>query len=221
MCGRYVLAVDPGALQDAFSLTEVPQFSPRFNVAPTQINPVITNEAPDAAAMMRWGLIPSWAKDKKMASALINARAESAAEKPSFRAAFKRRRCLVPVSGYYEWQERESGGGIPTYIHLPDSPLFALAGLWEVWREPETGETVKSYTIITTDANEYMSQFHHRMPVILDRRDYEVWLHDGDATPATSALMRPYSGSMDAYVVSRAVNRPMNDSPDLIEPAAS
>jgi putative SOS response-associated peptidase YedK len=219
MCGRYVLTADPHMLQAAFDLTSVPDFPARYNIAPTQINPVISSEAPDQAVLMRWGLIPSWAKDRKIASSLINARAESVAEKPSFRAAFRSRRCLVPVSGYYEWQERESGGNIPTYIHMPDQPLFALAGLWEIWRDPATDEWVKTYTLITTEANPYISTFHHRMPVILNREEYAEWLHpETAADPAR--LMRPYAGVLEAWEVSRAVNRPANDDPSLIEPVA-
>jgi putative SOS response-associated peptidase YedK len=219
MCGRYVLTADPEQLQAAFDLTSVPDFPARYNVAPTQINPVISSEAPDQAVLMRWGLIPSWAKDRKIASSLINARAESVAEKPSFRVAFRSRRCLVPVSGYYEWQERDSGGNIPTYIHMPDAPLFALAGLWETWRDPQTGEWLKTYTLITTDANAYISAFHHRMPVILNREDYAEWLHPESAEDP-ARLMRPYAGTLHAYEVSRAVNRPVNDHPGLIEPVA-
>jgi putative SOS response-associated peptidase YedK len=221
MCGRYVLSVDPGTLQQSLGLTEVPDFQPHFNIAPTQLNPVITSDASDKAQMLRWGLIPSWSKDKKIASSLINARAESVADKPSFRGAYKKRRCLVPATGYYEWQERDTGGGIPTYIYLPDQPVFTMAGIWETWRDPDTSLWVRTYSLITTDANAYMSQFHHRMPVIIRAEDRALWVNDADADDATAALLRPYDGELLAHVVSRAVNRPANDSPELIEPIAS
>lgn len=220
MCGRYVLSVDPGGLQQAFDLEGMPSFAPKFNVAPTQFNPVISNQAPRQAVLMRWGLIPPWAKDMKLAATMINARAESVAEKPSFRAAYKARRCLVPVTGYYEWPETDASK-TPMYISLPQEPIFAVAGIWEQWRQPETGEIVRSYSMITTDANEFTRQFHHRMPVILRREHYADWLSEGDASPALAALLKPLEGvPMAAHLVTKAVNKPINDSPDLIEPVA-
>ncbi|MBK8025597.1 MAG: SOS response-associated peptidase [Chloroflexi bacterium] len=221
MCGRYVLAVDPEALQTAFNLTSVPDFPPRFNIAPTQFNPVITNEHPSSAELLRWGLIPSWSKDAKIASSLINARADSVAEKPSFRTAFKRRRCLIPATGFYEWTQRDDGKA-PMYIRVADTPVFAFAGLWEVWKDPATGELVKTYAIITTDANDFMQSIHHRMPVIVPPVDYDLWLQAGEISPNDArSVLRPYdAGKMAAYEVSKAVNRPANDSPLLIEPVA-
>lgn len=223
MCGRYVLAVDPDTLQQAFDLSNVPDFPPRFNIAPTQFSPVITNEARDEATLLRWGLIPSWSKDASIAASLINARADSAPEKPSFRSAFKRRRCLVPATGFYEWKKSEDGKSkTPLYIQVSDTPLFAMAGLWEVWKQPDTGELIKTYTILTTDANEFMQPIHTRMPVILRREDYDLWLQE-DEVPADvlRPLLKPFTaGAMKAYEVSKAVNRPANDSPLLIEPVA-
>ncbi|MBL8131188.1 MAG: SOS response-associated peptidase [Anaerolineae bacterium] len=221
MCGRYVLAVDPETLQTAFNLSSTPDFPPRFNIAPTQHNPVITNEAPASAVLMRWGLIPSWSKDTKIGASLINARSESAAEKPSFRNALRRRRCLIPASGFYEWQQRD-GGKAPMYIHLADAPVFAMAGLWEVWKDPATGEIIRTYSILTTDANPFMQSIHHRMPVILQPEDYAAWLATEEVSiDAVRHLMRPFDGgALAAHEVSKAVNRPVNDSPDLIEPVA-
>ncbi len=221
MCGRYVLAVSPELLQQAFDLTMVPDFAPRYNIAPTQYLPVITDEARHDVQLLRWGLIPSWAKDAKMASNLINARSDGVAEKPSFRTAFRRRRCLIPATGYYEWHTGDNGK-VPIYIHLSDQPVFAMAGLWEVWLNPETGELVRTYSLITTDANEYIQAIHTRMPVILQPKDYDVWL-DGETVPAPvlQGLLVPYEGAMAAYEVSKAVNRPINDSAELIIPFAS
>ncbi|MCK6577184.1 MAG: SOS response-associated peptidase [Anaerolineae bacterium] len=221
MCGRYVLAVDPEMLQTAFNLSSAPDFPPRFNIAPTQQNPVISNESPASAALMRWGLIPSWAKDAKIGASLINARSESAAEKPSFRNALKRRRCLIPASGFYEWQQRD-GGKAPMYIHLADAPVFAMAGLWEVWKDPASAEIIRTYSILTTEANPFMQSIHHRMPVILRPEDYAAWLATEEvSSDAVRHLMRPFDGgALAAHGVSKAVNRPANDSPDLIEPVA-
>lgn len=222
MCGRYVLSVDPATIQQAFDLTSVPEFPPRFNIAPTQMLPVISNEARDEATLMRWGLIPSWAKDAKIGSSLINARAESVAEKPAFRAALKRRRCIIPATGFYEWKKDADENKTPLYIQVKDTPIFAMAGLWEVWREPATGELIKTYSILTTDANDFMSSIHTRMPVILSPEDFDTWLQKEEVSAdVLKPLMKPFTaGSMQAYEVSKAVNRPANDSPLLLEPVA-
>jgi putative SOS response-associated peptidase YedK len=222
MCGRYVLAIDPQLVQQEFNLSEVPQFLPRFNVAPTQTMPVITNERPDRVSMFRWGLIPSWSKDISVGSRMINARADSVDVKPSFRTALKKRRCIVPATGFYEWRiEADGKGKQPLYIHLADQPLFGLAGLWEFWKSPE-GEMIHTYTIITTDANDFMEQFHNRMPVILPRDAYSTWLTP-DEMPGSAAreLLVPYTGAMTAYEVSKMVNKPAVDAPECIAPLAS
>jgi putative SOS response-associated peptidase YedK len=219
MCGRFVLAASPEAVQQAFSLaTMPPELPPRYNIAPTQPIAVITNEHPDELTYYKWGLIPSWSKDMTAASRMINARSETAHEKPSFRAAFRRRRCIIPTDGYYEWQERD-GDKIPVFIHMQGREVFAMAGLWEIWQSPDGGE-VRSASILTTDANAFMSTMHHRMPVILNKADYEVWLSPKEQPVALlQALMQPYAGTnLAAYAVSKAVNRPVNDSPALIEP---
>jgi putative SOS response-associated peptidase YedK len=220
MCGRFVLAADPETLQQAFNLASLPDIQPRYNIAPTQIIPVITNEAPDTLSMLRWGLIPSWSKDMSVASKMINARAETAAEKPAFRAAFRRRRCLIPATGFYEWQARENGK-TPMFIHLKNAPVFAFAGLWEIWHSPQ-GDEVRSVTILTTEANSFMRSIHDRMPVILHSADYKTWL-DSSEVPADvlRSLLRPFEAAeMTAYEVSRMVNRPTMDVPELITPVA-
>ena len=220
MCGRFVLAADPALLQRGFNLASLPDIQPRYNIAPTQPVPVITNEAPNALSMLRWGLIPSWSKDMSAASKMINARAETAAEKPAFRAAFRRRRCLIPATGFYEWQARENGRA-PMFIYLKNTPVFAFAGLWEIWHSPQ-GDEVRTFTIITTEANSFMRTIHDRMPVILHPADYETWLDTSDVpVEVLCSLLRPFEAAeMNAYEVSKMVNRPTVDVPELIAPVA-
>ena len=220
MCGRFTLTVDPEQLAAAFGLTTAPDFEPRYNIAPTQNALVITAERPDAAQFMRWGLIPSWAKDAAMGAKLINARSETAAEKPSFRTALKKRRCLVPISGFYEWQT-QAGAKQPFYITAHDSPLLSLAGLWESWRDPATGQDVRTFTILTTAANEFMRDFHERMPVVVQPEDRAVWMDRADVPDAVLAdlLQRPFEPErMQAWPVSKAVNKPAVDSPECVAP---
>lgn len=221
MCGRYVINVDSDTIQQAFDLDQVVDFAPRYNIAPTQYAPVITNESSKQLSMYRWGLVPSWAKEISIGSKMINARADGIAEKPSFRSAFKRRRCLVPVTGFYEWQKGEGKTKTPMYIHLKDQELFALAGLWEVWHSPD-GDELRTFTIITTDANDFMTPIHNRMPVILRKADYATWLDPNDVPASVlQPLLKPFDPrQMDAYEVSRAVNTPSIDEPDLIRPVA-
>jgi putative SOS response-associated peptidase YedK len=221
MCGRFVLTVNPDLIQTAFDLTSVPALmSPRYNIAPTQPIALITNESPRELNFYKWGLIPSWSKDPSAASKMINARSEGAAEKPAFRAAFKRRRCIIPTDGFYEWQQR-AGEKVPMFIHFKDHELFGFAGLWEVWHSPD-GSEVRTCTILTTDANDFMQTIHNRMPVILHKEDYPLWLSsEEEPTPVLQALMKPYSGDeLTAYPVSKMVNRPGNDAPELIQPVA-
>lgn len=221
MCGRFVLTSDGDAIQLAFDLTTLPgMFAPRFNIAPSQPIAVITNEQPDALTFHKWGLIPSWSKDPKIGNRMINARSETAAEKPSFRAAFRRRRCLIPTDGFFEWQKRE-GGKQPMFIHLNDQPVFAFAGLWEVWHSPE-GDEIRTATILTTEPNDFMASIHNRMPVILRPDDYAAWLAPDEQKSADlEPLMRPFAADeMVAYAVSTFVNRPTNDTPETIESLA-
>ncbi len=221
MCGRFVLTSTPEAIQAEFNLSNVPAaLSPRYNIAPTQPVAVITNEAPDELTFFTWGLIPSWSKDISIGSKMINARSESAAEKPAFRSAFKRRRCLIPADGFFEWQAQGSGK-VPLFIHLEDRPIFGMAGLWEVWHSP-MGDEIRTCTILTTDANDFMKPIHNRMPVILHKDDYPLWLSSEEhPTPVLQELMKPYDGGdLTAYPVSKMVNRPGVDVPECIEPVA-
>lgn len=226
MCGRFTLTTTDGeTLRATFNLDGIPiDLSPRYNIAPTQNIATIIHDdgAPqNTLVRMRWGLIPSWAKDPSIGSRMINARAETVAEKPSFRAAFKRRRCLIPADGFYEWQAQPDGPKVPLYITLQDHALFGFAGLWEVWKDPASGELIHSCTIITTDANERVAPIHNRMPVILRPDTYAIWLDNTeDDTALLQDLLRPYaSEAMSAYPVSREVNRAGNEGPHLIERA--
>lgn len=221
MCGRFTLTADPEVVRDLFSLTAIPDgMEPRYNVAPTQPVAVITNDDPSSLTFHRWGLVPSWAKDITIGNKLINARAETAHEKPSFRAAFRRRRCLIPTTGFYEWKQAD-GGKLPHFIFLRNTPVFAFAGLWEIWYSPE-GDELRTCTILTTSANETVRPLHERMPVILKPEDYAQWLEGGEQ-PAERLipLMKPYDpAAIDIYEVSRLVNRATVDTPELIEPVA-
>lgn len=226
MCGRFTLASETETIAQTFFDVEIPmQFSPRYNISPTQDVAVVANksteEPPAQIEFFHWGLVPSWAKDPKIGNRMINARSETLAEKPSFRSAYKRRRCLILADGYYEWQ-KVPGDRLkqPIYIRLQSEKPFALAGLWEVWQSEEMEEPLRSCTIITCAPNELLKQVHHRMPVILPADAYAQWLSP-DETPAAALqpLLVPYpSEEMEAYPVSRFVNRPMNDSPACIAP---
>jgi putative SOS response-associated peptidase YedK len=223
MCGRFTLTVDPAQLQDAFPGVDIgPGPAPRYNIAPTQPVAVIANNASDKLDYFVWGLIPSWAKDPEIGSRLINARADTLAEKPSFRSAYRRRRCLIPASGFYEWKpEPGSKSKTPMYITLATGKPFAFAGLWEFWQSPD-GSQVLSCTIITTEPNELMAEIHNRMPVILPAEAYSLWLDPNERRPdELDGLLKPYpAAEMVAYPVSRQVNSPQNDTAELILPVA-
>ena len=217
MCGRFTLAAPAEQVAAQFQLPATPELSARYNIAPTQ--QVLGVRAADGgreATFFRWGLVPSWAKDLSVGSRMINARAETVAEKPSFRAALRQRRCLIPADGFYEWQARE-GGKQPYHITMADGGLFAMAGLYERWKSPE-GSWLESCTILTTEANELMRSLHDRMPVILPPEHYDLWLDPGlhDAGPL-EALLVPYPAEqMAAAPVSRGVNHVGNDGPELL-----
>jgi putative SOS response-associated peptidase YedK len=222
MCGRFTLTADPADLKATFYWANFGEadISPRYNIAPTQGVPVITNNGDNKLDYFTWGLIPFWAKDPSIGSRMINARSETLTEKPSFRNAFKRRRCLILADGFYEWQKIPGEKvKIPTYIQLKGGKPFAMAGLWEEWNSPD-GSQILSTTIITTQPNEFMKPIHNRMPVILPESAYEQWLTPKEVTSDTiSPLLVPYNPSqMKAYPVSRVVNNPRNDSPDCIRP---
>ncbi|PJF44159.1 MAG: hypothetical protein CUN55_05460 [Phototrophicales bacterium] len=228
MCGRYTNTVtDPTLLAETFNLSTVPDAStlqPRYNIAPTQLvmtvgrNPAEEN----SIAWMKWGLIPRWAKDSSFAHKLINARAETLSEKPSFRESFLLRRCLIVADGFYEWRKDETGRKVPMYIRLANGQPFGLAGLWDRWVDPTTKESVLTCTIITTHPNDLIKTMHHRMAVILPPEHFDLWLDRNNQDHSLlSDLLRPYpSEDMVAYEVSPKVNNPNYDAPELIEPVA-
>jgi len=240
MCGRFTVT-SPGDVAAEFGV-EVPlELSPRYNVAPTDPVAVIVDKDGRRAELMRWGLVPHWAKDRSIASKMINARAESLDSRPAFRDALSRRRCLIPADGFYEWK-REGKHRTPYYVHLPDRRLFAFAGLWERWKQPD-GEWLITFTIITTDANDLVAPIHDRMPLIVDPADYERWL-DPEPTPREALddilagpsppVVAPGQAGRDPrhwwgrpanppalemFEVSRLVNSVRNEGPQLVEPA--
>ena len=216
MCGRFSLKTPSKVLAKAFKI-EVPTLPLRYNIAPTQQVAAVRSR-PDGRelALLKWGLVPSWAKDASIGSRMINARAETVAEKPAYRWAFRRRRCLVPADGFYEWK-REGGSKQPYHFRMRDEQPFAFAGLWERWRG-ELGEVIDSCTIITTEANELLAPVHDRMPVILPPEAYDTWLDDEftDAL-ALGGLLRPYPAeAMERFPVSTRVNSPKNDDASCV-----
>jgi putative SOS response-associated peptidase YedK len=239
MCGRFTLRAPASAIAEQFGLLEVPPFAPLFNIAPTQPVAVVRQVSSGSSSSrelgwMHWGLIPSWAQDRTMGSRMINARADTVAQKPAYRAAFRRRRGLIVADGFYEWQRPEQTAGLgpgrlsgrgkgaakkqPYFIHLRDDRPFALAGLWETWESPD-GSPLDSSAIITTDANDLMQPIHDRMPVILSPQDYDRWLDPLAEQPDLLALLRPYpSEEMAAYPISAYVNSPTHDDPHCVEP---
>lgn len=219
MCGRFSRRHQVEEIEERFEVeAEGFDFAPSYNIAPSQISPVITFRDRRLIEASKWGLVPFWAKEPSIGNKMINARAETLAEKPSFRNALARRRCLVPADGFYEWQKRGKGPGVPYYIRLRGGGLFAFAGLWEEWKDP-AGGVLHTFTIITTEPNELISAFHHRMAVILAPGDEGAWIDPKLAPADALSLLRPYpAAEMEAFVVSRAVNSPANDGPQLIEP---
>lgn len=221
MCGRFTLTVDPSQLQEAFPWLAIPeQLTPRYNIAPTQPIAVVPNDGKNELDYYVWGLIPFWAKDPSIGNRMINARAESLAEKPSFRNAYRRRRCLILADGFYEWKQQADGKGkLPLYIQLETSDPFAFAGLWEIWNSPD-GSEIRSCTIITTRPTEYMQTIHNRMPVILPEQHYDLWLTKEEMDPELlNPLLKPYTDTpLQAFPVSRAVNNPKNDVPECVTP---
>jgi len=219
MCGRYVLTITGKVLANAFGLDESPGLVPRYNIAPTQRAPIIRKTKDGRRLdLLRWGLIPSWAKTPSSGARLINARAETAASKPSFRDPLRRRRCLVPADGFYEWQ-RTAAGKQPWLIRMQDGGPFAMAGLWERWSA--AGEDpLETFTILTTAPNELIAPLHDRMPVILPEDSWEAWLDPGLRDPdALSHLLKPFPApSMDAFRVTPALGSPAFDHPSCIEP---
>jgi putative SOS response-associated peptidase YedK len=219
MCGRYTLRTPVDSLVGTFEIEEYPSsITPNYNVAPTQeVAAVVEDDDKRKLEMFHWGLIPSWAKDPAIGNKMINARAETVSEKPSFRSAFKKRRCLILADGFYEWKKTDDGKQ-PYHVKMEDGSPFAFAGLWETWKD---GPEIRSCTIITTEANDLMNEIHHRMPVILPPEDYDMWLDpDFEEKEALTSLLKPYpADAMEAYPVSRRVNKPSNNEPSVVEPA--
>lgn len=218
MCGRYTLQDAIEFLEKVFGFSNLSDLKPRYNIAPSQ-NVLVVRclEGKNEAGWLRWGLIPSWAKDTTMSARMINARAESLEEKPSFKNAFKKRRCLIIADGFYEWHKTASTKQ-PYYIKMSDSKPFAFAGLWEKWSHKD--EVIESCTIVTTQANLLLASIHDRMPVILNPQDYKTWLNPAEENINTfKSLLRPYAEEkMVMYSVSNIVNSAKNDIKDCISP---
>lgn len=220
MCGRYSLTSPLESVRQVFAFEGATNLAPRYNIAPTQGAPVFRRH-PDGRLLMHdlhWGLIPSWSKDRSGAARMINARADTVAEKPAFRAAFGRRRCLVPADGFYEWEKLDGGAKQPWRIVLPDRRPFAFAGLWERWESAETGR-IDSFTIITTDAAPAIEHIHHRMPVILPQAAHDAWLDAGAGRDDLLGLLVA-NPEVTAYRVSSRVGNVRNDDAELIAEVA-
>jgi putative SOS response-associated peptidase YedK len=220
MCGRFKLTMTPEVMAELFGVDEEPVMAPRYNIAPTQQVLTIRHNQSGCRqwAQTRWGLVPSWAKDLSIGARMINARAETVAEKPSFRVAVRKRRCLIPADGFYEWRKTGTGKQ-PFLIGFDDGRPFAMAGLWESWRQPD-GSPLESCTIITTTANPVVADLHDRMPVILPPELYREWLHSSPLPPSRlQQILVPYtSAGMTAHRVSTRVNNPRNDDPACVQP---
>jgi putative SOS response-associated peptidase YedK len=222
MCGRFTF-FHPQDLGDRFGVSgQLPLFAPAYNIAPTAAVPVITAHSPNRVSLMRWGLVPYWAKDPNSGYKTINARAEGIQDKPTFRKPIRSQRCLVPANGFYEWQRVNESGKevkVPHYIHLLDQETFAFAGLYDIWHDAEDREMV-TFAIVTTEPNELMATIHNRMPVILPRENEARWLDQSTDLDQVLAMLAPYPADrMVAYPISRLVNSPANNGPDLIAPA--
>ncbi len=222
MCGRFARKSTRKVLADWFGadLEEMPWFEPTFNAGPQSIQPVVRLSREGGArefALLRWGLVPSWSKDGNAGYAMINARAEEVASKPAYREALKRRRCLVPADAFYEWQRRDAKTKQPFALGMRGGEPFALAALWERWK-PQEGQPLETFTILTTDPNEVMEPIHDRMPVIVERQDYQRWIEPGDPERPPIDLLRPYAAEkMDAWPVSERVGNVRIDAPDLLQ----
>lgn len=223
MCGRFTLTLNADDLKEEFSLGDFPaEWSQRYNIAPTQPVAVVTDPTSRNVEWMRWGLVPSWAKDISIGSRLINARAETVMEKPAFKNAFARRRCLLPADGFFEWKKSvdKRGSPAPYYFQRAGRKPFMFAGLWEFWRTPE-GEPLRTCTLITTSANAVVGEIHERMPVMLTADTCWDWLLASEAAKL-HALLKPFPAEdMVAYPVSRMVNSPAADVPEILLPAAN
>ena len=220
MCGRYAFFSPAEAVRRVFGVDDVPELEPRYNVAPTQDVAAIRagTEGARAFVMLRWGLVPKWAKDRAIGNRMINARSESLAEKPAFRDAFRRRRCLVLADGWYEWQPA-AGGKQPWYLRPKEPGPLSFAGLWERWTDPATGAPLESCTIVTTEAPEAIRRIHERMPVVVGEENRDRWLDTAfsDTDRLAEILAPPAGAEFETWQVGRAVNAPGNQGPGLIE----
>src|SRR5689334_320194 len=219
MCGRYAVTSAPEAIRALFGYPEQPNFPPRYNVAPTQ--PIAIVRLIDGRrqfALVRWGLLPSWVKDPKGFSLLINARGESLTDKPAFSAAVKRRRCLVPADGFYEWKTTKAGKQ-PYFVRAKSGDPIAFAGLWETWMGPN-GEELETAAIVTTRASHALASIHERVPVVVPRDAFDLWLDcaNVDVETAMTLVAPAPDAALEFYKVSTAVNRAANDNPALVEP---
>jgi len=217
MCGRFQLSVKGKQISERFNVEVFDEFyKPNYNCAPSQKLPVITNIEPGKLSYYKWGLIPSWAKDPKIGYKLINTRAETIREKPSFKYSFKQRRCLIPANGFYEWKKDKVK--TPYRIFLINEEVFAMAGIWESWKDAE-GKSVHTFSIITTIPNVLMQRIHNRMPVIISGDHEEAWLHEKDEHKLIKLLAPFDAKAMEAYPISNLVNSPANNMPEIISPA--
>lgn len=222
MCGRYSFAVEDALIQERFGIrVRTAIYKARYNCSPTQNLAVIANDAPDTLKYFRWGLIPSWAKEPSIGNKLINARAETLLEKPSFKNSFRNRRCLVPATGFFEWQRDGMDTpwrvAAPWHIRMKKGDPFCFAGLWDKWVSQD-GEIIQSFTIITTSPNKLIENIHDRMPVILHRDDEQRWISP-QPDPSLVELLKPYPAEMmEAWPVSKLVNSPVNDTSQTLEP---
>jgi putative SOS response-associated peptidase YedK len=219
MCGRYLITSTPDAMRRLFRYPEQPNFPPRYNVAPTQPIPIVRlHEGQRQFALVRWGLIPAWVKDPKTISLILQARSDSVVDKPSFRNAMKRRRCLIPADGFYEWNEATNPHR-PYVVRPKHAGPIAFAGLWEAWMGPN-GEEMETAAVITTDANKTLHPIHHRMPAVIPPEAFDLWLdcRNVDALTAAALLVPAPEDLFEAWEISRDVNRVTNDHPGLLQP---
>lgn len=221
MCGRFAFYSPHEAVVRLFGVADAPQVEPRYNIAPTQFIAVVRADRAGvrSLAMLHWGLVPSWAREKSIGARMINARAETLGEKPSFRNAYKRSRCLVLADGWYEWQ-RSGSVKQPYYLSFADREPFGMAGLWESWRDPASGEALESCCVVTVPAAPELEQVHHRMPVIIAKGQHDEWLRTADSAAGTpDGLLVPWArGGLEVRPVSRRVNNARNQGADLLDP---
>ncbi len=223
MCGRFTLRTPANIVKDMFGLEPLPELRPRYNIAPTQPIAVVRSEdAERRLHMLRWGLIPWWAKDVSIGNRLINARAETVATKPAYRESFEQRRCLIPADGFYEWQRLGNGRKQPFHVDLSTGDPFAFAGVWDRWRDPVSDAVTESCALITIEANSVVAPIHHRMPVMLPPSSFAAWLEPDAQPEGLQEMLRPIAGErVRATPVSVLVNRPENDDPRCLDPVVA